>query len=65
MTETKQKPNVRPGLPMSEEGLREWKQSFIDIQESIDRVMAGEDNDNDTRRNGRQIRKADCEERNA
>jgi hypothetical protein len=65
MTETKQKPNVRPGLPMSEEELKEWKKTFTDIQESIDRIMAGEDNDNDTRRNGRQICKTDCEERNA
>ena len=30
------KRNVRHGLPMSEEELREWKKSFSDIQESIE-----------------------------
>ena len=29
------KRNVRHGLPVSEEELREWKKSFTDIQESI------------------------------
>lgn len=29
------KRNVRPGLPASEEELREWKKSFTDIQESV------------------------------
>ena len=27
------------GIPMSEESLKEWQQSFIDIAESIDLVM--------------------------
>lgn len=26
----------RPGIPMTEEELAEWKQAFIDIEESID-----------------------------
>ena len=35
---------VREGIPMNESDLKEWKQTFIDIQESIDKVMAeGED----------------------
>ena len=29
---------------MSEDALKEWKQTFVDIQESIDNVMSGEDN---------------------
>lgn len=33
---------------MSEEELKEWKQTFVDIQESIDRVMSGEDDGNGT-----------------
>ena len=44
MKEEKQSQSVRSGIPMSEEELKEWKQSFDDIQESIDKVMAeGED----------------------
>ena len=32
------------GIPMSEESLKEWEQSFIDIEESIELVMeSGED----------------------
>lgn len=32
------------GIPMSEEGLKKWQQSFIDILESIELVMKnGED----------------------
>jgi hypothetical protein len=27
---------TRPGLPMTEESLKEWQQAFIDIEESID-----------------------------
>ena len=27
---------ARPGLPMTEESLKEWQQAFIDIEESID-----------------------------
>ena len=27
------------GIPMSEESLEEWKQTFIDIEESIELVM--------------------------
>lgn len=34
----------KSGRVMSEEELKEWKQSFADIQESIDKVMEeGED----------------------
>ena len=31
--------SVRSGIPMSEEELKEWQQSFIDIDESIELVM--------------------------
>ena len=34
------KTSVRPGEPMSEEELKEWKKSFSDIQESIDALYA-------------------------
>ena len=40
MSENETKSDVRNGIPMSEEELKEWKQSFDDIQESIDKVMA-------------------------
>ena len=43
MTETKKGTGVRPGIPMTEEELKEWKKSFSDIEESINRLM-GEDN---------------------
>lgn len=29
----------KQGIPMSEESLAEWKQSFIDIEESVELVM--------------------------
>ena len=29
---------TRPGLPMTEEELAEWKQAFIDIEESIEQL---------------------------
>lgn len=29
---------IRPGLPMSEEELEEWKKAFIDIEESIENI---------------------------
>ena len=29
---------VRPGLPMTEEEFAEWKQAFIDIEESIEQL---------------------------
>lgn len=29
---------ARPGLPMTEEELNEWKQAFIDIEESIEQL---------------------------
>ena len=29
----------REGIPMTEESLAEWKQTFIDIEESIELVM--------------------------
>lgn len=40
MNENETKSDVRGGIPMSEEELKEWRQSFDDIQESIDKVMA-------------------------
>lgn len=44
MNENETKSDVRKGIPMSEEELKEWRQSFDDIQESIDLVMEnGED----------------------
>ena len=35
MTGVKNERHYRPGIPASEEELREWKKSFTDIQESI------------------------------
>lgn len=36
--------NKISGIPMTEEELRDWRQVFIDIQESIEEVMQnGED----------------------
>ena len=29
---------ARPGLPMTEEELAEWKKAFIDIEESIEQL---------------------------
>lgn len=29
---------TRPGLPMTEKELEEWKQAFIDIEESIEQL---------------------------
>ena len=43
MTETKKGTSVRPGIPMSEEELKEWKKTFSDIEESIDNLYKGED----------------------
>lgn len=43
MTETKKEKHYRPGIPMSEEELKEWKKTFTDIQESIDNVMGVKD----------------------
>lgn len=44
MKENEQKRNVRSGVPMSEEELKEWKQSFENILESINDVLEnGED----------------------
>lgn len=68
MTDTKKSVSVRPGIPMSEEGLREWKKTFSDIQESIDNLSADNDTDDLTEENGeqhsgrvgRQIRKNNC-----
>ena len=37
---------TRPGLPMSEEELTEWKQAFIDIEESINNLDLQEEKDN-------------------
>ena len=44
MKENEQKRNVPSGIPMSEEELKEWKQSFENILESINDVLEnGED----------------------
>lgn len=44
MTDTKNEQTVKGGIPMNEEELKEWKQTFDDIQESIDNLMEnGED----------------------
>jgi hypothetical protein len=44
MSEEKTEKKNREGIPMNESDLKEWKQTFIDIQESIDKVMKeGED----------------------
>ena len=64
MTVTKQERKSRPGIPMSEEELKEWKKTFTDIQENIDSLM-GEENGRYARPDSRQICKADCEEGNA
>jgi hypothetical protein len=63
MTGVKQGTHYRPGIPASEEELREWKKSFTDIQESIDNLM--EEEDVDCGRDSRQIRKTDCKKGNA
>jgi hypothetical protein len=34
--ENRMKSKNRPGIPMTEEALKEWQQVFIDIEESID-----------------------------
>jgi hypothetical protein len=44
MLKEKTEKKNREGIPMNESDLKEWKQTFIDIQESIDKVMKeGED----------------------
>ena len=35
MTDLKKEIKTRPGIPMSEEELQEWKKTFIDIDENI------------------------------
>ena len=57
MTETKKGTGVRPGIPMTDEELKEWKKSFSDIEESINSLM-GEDNGNNAGTNCRPL----CEE---
>ena len=37
---------TRPGLPMSKEELAEWKQAFIDIEESINNLDLQEKKNN-------------------
>ena len=59
MTATKKETSYRPGIPMSEEELSEWKKTFTDIQESIDNL---EDKDNG--RNVRQNSRKSCEKDN-
>ena len=36
----------RPGEPMSEEALKEWQQTFIDIEESIEEMDLREEKEN-------------------
>lgn len=44
MKENEQKKNVHSGVPMNEEELKEWTQSFENILESINDVLEnGED----------------------
>ena len=57
MTETKKGTGVRPGIPMTEEELKEWKKSFSDIEESINSLME-EDNGDNARPDSRPL----CEE---
>lgn len=59
MTAIKKETSYRPGIPMSEEELSEWKKTFTDIQESIDNL---EDEDNG--RNVRQNSRKSCEKDN-
>lgn len=42
---------------MSEDELKEWKQTFVDIQESIDSVMSEEDNGRNAGHDSRKVRK--------
>ena len=37
---------TRPGLPMSEEEVKEWQQAFIDIEESIEMMDLQEEQNN-------------------
>ena len=60
MTKTKNGTSYRPGIPASEEELREWKKSFTDIQESIDNLYREEENEPDGR-NSRKVRKESSE----
>ena len=59
--ETKRERPYRSGIPMSEDELKEWKKTFVDIQESIDKVMSGEDNGDGTVRHdsGKVCKKGD------
>ena len=59
MTATKRETSYRPGIPMSEEELSEWKKTFTDIQESIDR-LEDEENGRTVRQNSRK----NCEKDN-
>lgn len=59
MTATKRETSYRPGIPMSEEELSEWKKTFTDIQESIDNLK-----DEDNGRNVRQNSRENCEKDN-
>lgn len=43
MTETKKEIKTRPGIPMSEEELQEWKKTFTDIEENIKALYEQED----------------------
>jgi hypothetical protein len=36
----------RPGIPMSEEALKEWQKAFTDIEESIEEMDLREDEQN-------------------
>ena len=57
MTATKSERKGRPGIPMTDEELKEWKKSFSDIEESINSLM-GEDNGNNAGTDSRPL----CEE---
>ena len=59
MTETKKGTGVRPGIPMTEEELKEWKKTFSDIEESINNLM-GEDCGNNVGPDSRPLCEEDC-----
>lgn len=64
MTATKRETSYRPGIPMSEEELSEWKKTFTDIQESIDNLSVDNLEDENNGRNVRQNSRKNCEKDN-
>ena len=62
MSGTKKGTGVRPGIPMSEDALREWKKTFSDIEESINNLYEGEDREHNAGRDCRPLCEEDCKE---